>query len=717
MATEKPSLKIECPETDAAEADMPDAPPKSAQSARKARRVGEMIRMWAELITMERGAPKNLKEQLGKQRLRLESIVKEGYEKLKEQPKLLAQFSSQRGASIKKQMRRVVTGTKDKRIRDFIKEKSTEPPVARWLDQISFTIGVLAIIFSEFILLHAPELFWLWYLIQMSVMIGLRIFSYHKCKWQYFLIDFCYFANFCCFAQVMLAPRSCLATKINFVNSHGPLLTAIVAWRNSLVFHDVDKMTTVYLHMMPSWLLYSLRWFGHRHLPSMGSMTLGQYLYHLLAFFLNPKTEFGTASSLSFQDAPPPEASLSPGTPLMLVLQRAVALLYSLAKPCVAYLLRYSRYLFCLLTVFLTQVLPDGYVTEKAIFSVCDNSHEETFVPVTNVNASVASERMVKAASSYLDTGLSVSDILYGGQTADPSEDVAVFTCNASDLELTWNDVLWILGLYMFWQVAYVVKTEILDAAFLDADPSISTSLRWISGDRKHPMHRMVGSLLRNVGVMGRHEEFNSKEMKTKLIFVLGQLVYTVITMVPTVFFLNWWTGNVSFLLLIVVIVVYNGGGYYMKVFAQRYESGLEKNYEQTRSKIQERQGRVADSKAATDAYSSAAANGDGDGELLVADSAAAKDLHRAAATTESPVFRDDGYKEGAGQMYGSERRGVFSTPASSEATDEDAAAYESDINDFDDFEEFKSAVYDDQSVALRTAALLNPDGKNPSAN
>ena len=45
-----------------------------------------------------------------------------------------------------------------------------------------------------------------------------------------------------------------------FTFALGPLSAAIVLWRNSLVFHDVDKVTSVFIHIMPPLLMYCLKW-------------------------------------------------------------------------------------------------------------------------------------------------------------------------------------------------------------------------------------------------------------------------------------------------------------------------------------------------------------------------------------------------------------------------------------------------------------------------
>jgi Protein of unknown function (DUF2838) len=41
----------------------------------------------------------------------------------------------------------------------------------------------------------------------------------------------------------------------------GSLATAIITWRNSLVFHDGDKMTSLFIHMYPPLVLTVIRHF------------------------------------------------------------------------------------------------------------------------------------------------------------------------------------------------------------------------------------------------------------------------------------------------------------------------------------------------------------------------------------------------------------------------------------------------------------------------
>ena len=55
----------------------------------------------------------------------------------------------------KRETRRVVTGHEETRVRDFVKI----PRVVRKMDKYSFTLGVLGISTTEYVMLSYPELF------------------------------------------------------------------------------------------------------------------------------------------------------------------------------------------------------------------------------------------------------------------------------------------------------------------------------------------------------------------------------------------------------------------------------------------------------------------------------------------------------------------------------------------------------------------------------
>lgn len=78
-------------------------------------------------------------------------------------------------------------------------------------------------------------------------------------------MDFCYFANAYTivfhFAYPVLPAQSIpFLFGALFVLANGPLAIGIVMWRNSLVFHDLDKCTSVFIHIYPALVTYTYRW-------------------------------------------------------------------------------------------------------------------------------------------------------------------------------------------------------------------------------------------------------------------------------------------------------------------------------------------------------------------------------------------------------------------------------------------------------------------------
>ena len=163
---------------------------------------------------------------------------------------------------IKEVTRKLVTGDKNKRVRDYIKE----PSMVKWMDKWAFTFGVLNLIVSEFILTSRPQYFWSWYLLMVPTMISMRVPKYKKQGFFYFLFDFCYFTQLLCIIQIAYAyfidASPCRLLRLNFLLTNGPVAWAVISWRNSLVFHDLDRITTLYIHIFPALLLFTFKWFN-----------------------------------------------------------------------------------------------------------------------------------------------------------------------------------------------------------------------------------------------------------------------------------------------------------------------------------------------------------------------------------------------------------------------------------------------------------------------
>eukprot|EP01029_Cantina_marsupialis_P012184 TRINITY_DN2691_c0_g2_i1.p1 TRINITY_DN2691_c0_g2~~TRINITY_DN2691_c0_g2_i1.p1 ORF type:complete len:430 (+),score=95.83 TRINITY_DN2691_c0_g2_i1:94-1383(+) len=150
---------------------------------------------------------------------------------------------------VRGKLRRRITGHEATKMRDYIRNEAKKPQSVRLIDKVSFCLGIFYLMISEFVLLSVPEQFHIWYSIAVIVLLGLRFRMYKKVKYEFFMIDFCYFVNLLCLI-FFVYPHPVLF-QVLFLFANGPLATAIYTWRNSLVFHNLDKLTSLFIHIGP----------------------------------------------------------------------------------------------------------------------------------------------------------------------------------------------------------------------------------------------------------------------------------------------------------------------------------------------------------------------------------------------------------------------------------------------------------------------------------
>ena len=74
---------------------------------------------------------------------------------------------------------------------------------------------------------------------------------YKKRTWHYFLFDLCYYTNVLDLVFIWAMPTSPALFVACYCISMGSLASAVITWRNSLVFHDWDKVTSLFVHIYP----------------------------------------------------------------------------------------------------------------------------------------------------------------------------------------------------------------------------------------------------------------------------------------------------------------------------------------------------------------------------------------------------------------------------------------------------------------------------------
>ncbi|RAL12299.1 glycerophosphocholine acyltransferase [Aspergillus homomorphus CBS 101889] len=125
-------------------------------------------------------------------------------------------------------------------------------------EKISFIAGVLNIFISGYLLGGWPEYFYIWFSAQLAYFMPIRYYGYHKRGYHYFLADLCYFVNLLCMLSIWVFPGSKRLFISTFCLTFGNNAVAIAMWRNSMVFHSMDKVVSLFIHIMPPVTLHCL---------------------------------------------------------------------------------------------------------------------------------------------------------------------------------------------------------------------------------------------------------------------------------------------------------------------------------------------------------------------------------------------------------------------------------------------------------------------------
>ena len=144
--------------------------------------------------------------------------------------------------------------------------KSVDELSKRWTDKaavtarekMSFIAGVLNVFISGYLIGAQPEHFYYWFSAQLGYFMPIRFYTYQKKGYHYFLADLCYFVNLLTLLSVWAFPQSKRLFISTYCLAYGNNAVAIAMWRNSMVFHSLDKVTSLFIHVMPPVTLHCL---------------------------------------------------------------------------------------------------------------------------------------------------------------------------------------------------------------------------------------------------------------------------------------------------------------------------------------------------------------------------------------------------------------------------------------------------------------------------
>jgi len=159
--------------------------------------------------------------------------------------------------------------------------KRSEDLKHKGMNSWSFFLGVTNLLLVTWCIGVFPEHFWLVYILEALILFPIRwkhMVEKRPLPEQLSWLDFCWIANITCNivlliyliddnvggtgVLMMLDPEDVRKTLFCtfFGVACGPLLCAVGALGNALVFHDADNTVSVFIHLSPSLLMYTLRW-------------------------------------------------------------------------------------------------------------------------------------------------------------------------------------------------------------------------------------------------------------------------------------------------------------------------------------------------------------------------------------------------------------------------------------------------------------------------
>lgn len=182
-------------------------------------------------------------------------------ERVRQQREKLKSRGSKARDRVVEEWRRRVPASADEQLDKYKKrmKASVERLGARWHDtkvvtlreKVSFIAGVLNTFISGYLIGAHPEYFYYWYTAQLLYFMPIRYYTYHRKGYHYFLADLCYFVNMLLMISIWVLPRSKRLLISTYCLAYGNNAVAIAMWRNSMVFHSLDKVTRYATSSLP----------------------------------------------------------------------------------------------------------------------------------------------------------------------------------------------------------------------------------------------------------------------------------------------------------------------------------------------------------------------------------------------------------------------------------------------------------------------------------
>ncbi|KAL3625331.1 glycerophosphocholine acyltransferase [Castilleja foliolosa] len=174
--------------------------------------------------------------------------------------KLRLKDPSKKVAQTKEMLSKQAVQTKEILSKQAVKIAKQAEEHERFINKVTHLLGVLGFGGFCFILGSRPQDVRYLYCLFYVIFVPLRWIYYRYKKWHYYLLDFCYYANTIFLIMLLCYPKNEKLFMVCFSFAEGPLAWALIVWRCSLVFNSMDKIVSVFIHLLPGLVFFTIRW-------------------------------------------------------------------------------------------------------------------------------------------------------------------------------------------------------------------------------------------------------------------------------------------------------------------------------------------------------------------------------------------------------------------------------------------------------------------------
>ena len=139
------------------------------------------------------------------------------------------------------------------------------------MDKAAYVFGTNMTMFFAYIIAKYPNThIYTYSSVLVTVLLIHRYYTFWTNGWHMYLIDFCYMGNFVMLLYLNFFPKSQWLGMTAYLFSNGVLASGILAFRNSLVYHKIDFLTSLVTHSVPMVITFHIKWYtipSQQHLP------------------------------------------------------------------------------------------------------------------------------------------------------------------------------------------------------------------------------------------------------------------------------------------------------------------------------------------------------------------------------------------------------------------------------------------------------------------